>query len=337
MKVLAGDFGGTKALLGIAAFAGEAPRFDFIRRYASADFSGIDALLARFRIDAGAALAGVTGACLAVAGPIDAGDRRARFTLLPWIAEADALEKMLGIPLVLANDFAAVAAGIAILPAAGRLTLQTGEPLANGVRLAIGAGTGLGMACLVPVAGQFSILPSEGGHIGFAPADALQDEFAAFLRAEQGRATAQRVISGNGLVSLYRFLSARQAVDWPDPLAAQDPAAAIGARALADPDSLARRAVEVFMAAYGAFCGDMALALMARGGVFLAGGVTQKLLPLLQAGTFMTAFNDKLDHVALARRMPVHAVIEAEIGLQGAAVLARRAFSSLRIPVDRGQ
>lgn len=345
MKVLAGDLGGTKALLGIATFADEdgtgsaSPCFSLTRRYASADFSGIAALMRQFRADAGAALDGVAGACLAVAGPVDDGGRRARFTLLPWVAEAAALEEILGLPLRLANDFAAVAAGIPALPAHGCLTLQAGEPLADGVRLAVGAGTGLGMACIVPGAGAggFTILPSEGGNIGFAPADALQDEFAAFLRAEQGRATAQRVISGNGLVSLYRFLSARHGADIPNPLAEPDAAAAIGARALATPDSLARRTVEVFMAAYGAFSGDMALALMARGGIFLAGGVTQKLLPLLQSGTFMAAFNDKQEHANLVRRMPVHVVTAVTIGLEGAAILARRAFPAARAPVDSSQ
>jgi len=325
MKVLAGDLGGTKALLGVAEIAGGRPRFVLTHRYASADFSGCDALLARFRADAGAALAGVVGACLAVAGPVADDGRRADFTNLPWRADARALEGLLDMPVALANDFAAVAAGIAALPEDGSLRLQAGEPLAGGVRLAIGAGTGLGMAVIVPRGdGDFEILPSEGGHVGYAPADATQDAFAAWLRAEHGRATAERAISGMGLVNLYRFLAAREAADTPDPLTAADPGAAIGALALAAPASLARRAADVFMASYGAFAGDMALALLARGGVYLAGGVTQKLLPLLRDGGFMTAFNAKAEHAALARRMPVHAVTAPEIGLAGAAMLARR-------------
>jgi glucokinase len=337
MKVLAGDLGGTKALLGVAQFDGETPRFLCTRRYASADFCGVDDVLRQFKADAGDALAGAGGACLAVAGPVDDDGRQARFTLLPWVAEAALLEQTLGIPLALANDFAAVAAGIATLPADQRLTLQAGEPAANGVRLALGAGTGLGMACIVPAGDSFVILPSEGGNIGFAPADALQDEFAAHLRATQGRATAQDVISGNGLVRLYRFLATRQSADLPSPLTEADPAAAIGMRALADPASLARRVVDVFMVAYGAFAGDMALALMARGGVFLAGGVTQKLLPLLQESAFLAAFNAKAEHVDLARRMPVHVVTDPEIGLQGAATLARLAYCGTCTGIDRSQ
>lgn len=335
MKVLAGDLGGTKALLGIAT--GVAPSFNFTRRYASADFSGIEALLTQFRSDAGAALDGCAAACLAVAGPVADSGRHAQFTNLPWQAAAATLEQLLGIPVILVNDFAAVAAGIAVLPAEQMLTLQAGAPLADGVRLVIGAGTGLGMACIVPQGDNFKILPSEGGHVGYAPADDLQAEFAAYLRTTQGRATAERAISGMGLVNLYRFLADRSATDTPDPLAAPDPAAAIGALALTTPASLARQAVDIFMAGYGAFAGDMALALMARGGVFLAGGVTQKLQPLLQSGTFMAAFNDKLEHAALACRMPVHAVTAPAIGLSGAAVLARRATPTARAPLDRGQ
>ncbi|MBA3034047.1 MAG: glucokinase [Gammaproteobacteria bacterium] len=327
---LAGDLGGTKALFGIAEFAGDIPIFTLTRRYASADFASLEELLTQFRADAGDALNGVVGACLAVAGPVSDDGRQARFTNLPWQADAAALEKVLGSHVTLANDFAAVAAGIAVLPAEDRLCLQTGQPRSNGVRLAIGAGTGLGMACIVPTEDGFNILPSEGGHVGYAPADNLQAEFAAFLRDEQERATAERAISGMGLVSLYRFLVTREAADLPDPLASDDPAAAIGTLALSNPQSLARRTVDIFMASYGAFAGDMALALLAHGGVYLAGGVTQKLLPLLKDGAFMTAFNAKAEHAAIARQIPVHVVTAPEIGLQGAATLAQRAFLSSR-------
>jgi glucokinase len=140
-----------------------------------------------------------------------------------------------------------------------------------------------------------------------------------------------------GLASLYRFLVQREPADVPDPLSEEDPAAAIGARALADPASLARKAAEMFMAAYGAFAGDMALTLMARGGVFLAGGVTQKLLPLLEEGVFMSAFNAKAEHAGLVRKMPVYVVTDPEIGLHGAAILANMALRQERKSIDRSQ
>lgn len=337
MRVLAGDLGGTKALLGVAEIDADynaPPHFLLTRRYASADFSDCDALLAQFRRDAAAELAGAAGTCLAVAGPLGDGGRRANFTNLPWHADADALENLLGMPVALANDFAAVAAGIAVLPADRRLCLQAGAPDIGGVRLAIGAGTGLGMAVIVPRGDGFDILPSEGGHVGYAPADDLQAAFAAWLRREHGRATAERAVSGMGLVNLYRFLASREPADSPDPLAAADPGAAIGALALSASASLARRAVDIFMASYGAFAGDMALALLARGGVYLAGGVTQKLLPLLRESDFLAAFGAKAEHAELARQMPVYAVTETDIGLQGAAVLALQARRPSRVHLD---
>lgn len=325
MKVLAGDLGGTKALLGIAEFTGDRPQFALTRRYASADFSDVAALLAQFRADAGAALQGATAACLAVAGPVSVDGRQARFTNLPWQADVAVLAAVLGMPLRLVNDFAAVAAGVTVVAPVQLTTLQAGEPVGNGLRLAIGAGTGLGVAAMLAEGGRLQILPSEGGHVGFAPANDLQAEFAAWLQREQERATAERAISGMGLVNLYRFMAGREKADNPDPLAAAEPAAAIGALALAGMDSLARRVVAEFFACYGAFAGDMALTFMARGGVYLAGGVTQKLLPLLPGSAFLTAFNAKAEHAELARQMPVHVVADPEIGLAGAAVLARLA------------
>ncbi len=313
MKVLAGDLGGTKALLGIAEFDGNVPRFTFTRRLASADFSGVETLLQQFCADAATELEGVSGACLAVAGPVNDDGRQARFTNLPWQADAAALEQQVGMPLLLTNDFAAVAAGIATLPAENRLTLQAGKPLADGVRLVIGAGTGLGMATLVPEAGgTFKILPGEGGHVSFSPADEMQSRVWAGLSAEYGRVTAERVISGPGIAAIHRVLTGATA----DP--AEITELALGG------NMTARQTVAVFLAAYGAFAGDMALALMARGGVFLAGGIAAKVLPLLNEGGFLAAFNAKAEHADLARQMPVHVVTDPDIGLQGAAAMAWR-------------
>jgi glucokinase len=312
MKVLAGDLGGTKALLGIAEFDGNVPKFTLTRRLASADFLSVEALLRQFCTDAGPAMIGVSGACLAVAGPVNDDGRRARFTNLPWQADAAVLEQQLGMPLILANDFVAVAAGIATLPAGACLSLQAGEPLADGVRLVVGAGTGLGMALLAPMGDACKILPGEGGHVGFAPADETQLKVWAALFAEFGRVTAEQVISGPGITAIHRVLTGETA----DPAEITDQAL--------QGNAAARQTVEVFLAAYGAFAGDMALAAMARGGVYLAGGIAAKILPLMQAGTFLSAFNAKAGHAELVRRMPVTVVTDPEIGLQGAATVARR-------------
>lgn len=305
MKLI-GDVGGTKVLLALI----DEGKIVHKRRLASADFSSFNELLDAYLREVSAP---IDGGCLAVAGPVADDGRLAKITNLPWTIDAARLEKDFGLGrLMLINDFAGVALGVTALAPDQRVTLHAGEPRADGIRLVIGAGTGLGMAVLVPTGDGWRVLPSEGGHVGFAPRDETQARIWRALFEEHGRVTAERVISGPGLASIHFILTGEKA----------DPAE-ISERALGG-DTSARQTVDIFMASYGAFAGDMALALMARGGVFLAGGVTQKLLPLLQDGAFMAAFNAKAEHTDLARQMPVHGVTEPEIGLLGAATLARR-------------
>ena len=308
MKLI-GDIGGTKVLLALV----EEGKIVHLRRLVSADFSSFDALLGTYLRDLSAPIG---GGCLAVAGPVADDGRFAKITNLPWTIDATALEKKFAISpgrLTLINDFAGVALGVTALAPDQCVTLQCGEPRTDGVKLVIGAGTGLGMALLLPEGPGFRVLPGEGGHIGFAPQDETQARVWLALFEEHGRVTAERVISGPGLAAIHRILTGENA----------DPAD-ISARALGG-ETVARQAVDVFLAAFGAFAGDMALAVMARGGVILAGGIAAKILPLMQAGTFLTAFNAKAEHADLACRMPVHVAVDPEIGLQGAALLAQRA------------
>jgi glucokinase len=310
MKVLAGDLGGTKALLGIATIEpGQAPVFTHTCRLASADFSDCSALLAHFCAAAGNALQGVSQACLAVAGPISADGRQVRFTNLPWQADVEALGACTGVPVKLMNDFAAVAAGVTVSTADQLVTLQAGAHISDGLRVVIGAGTGLGVAALLGGT-TLRILPSEGGHVGFAPLDATQARIHAALLAIHGRVTAERVISGPGLRAIHQVLTGQ----------GLDPAE-ITRRALAD-DQEALATTDAFFSAYGAFAGDMAMAFLPRGGLYLAGGVTQRLLPLLERSPFLAAFNAKAEHAALVAQMPLHVLRDEAIGLTGAAVLA---------------
>lgn len=298
MKLI-GDIGGTKVLLALVDEQGT------IRqkcRFASADFARFDDLLAAYLhgidvpIDAG---------CLAVAGPVADDGRSAKVTNLPWTIDCAALETRLRLGrLWLINDFTAIARGVTRLAPEQTIELQAGAPCAHGVRLVLGAGTGLGMAILV----NDHVLPSEGGHVAFAPADVLQWQVWRALQNEYGRVTAERVISGPGLANLHRILAG-------EPLAPEE----VVARARRN-DVAARRSLEVFFSAYGAFAGDMALATLAFGGVFLAGGVTVHLLAELPKSGFLAAFNAKAEHAGLVRRMPVWAVTDPEIGLQGAAM-----------------
>ncbi|MCX8085353.1 MAG: glucokinase [Rhodocyclaceae bacterium] len=300
MKLI-GDVGGTKTLL---ALVDEAGQIREKRRLASADFHAFEELLAAFLGDVSAP---IEGGCLVVAGPVADDGRRAKITNLPWIIDAEALERRFGLTgLRLANDFVGVAVGAVRSTPAERLVLQAGVPKPEGVKLVLGAGTGLGMAIVC----HGRVLASEGGHVAFAPQDEDELRLWQALAAEHGRVTAERVISGPGLANIHRLLAAETC----------DPAEIV-ARARQG-NAAARRTLEVFFQAYGAFAGDMALAVLATGGVFLAGGVTQHLLPELAASGFLAAFNAKAEHAALMTRMPVEALTDAEIGLKGAAHLA---------------
>jgi glucokinase len=312
--ILAGDIGGTHARLALMADGSTEPLRE--RRYLCADHAGVEPLLADF-------LAGETrpvrAGCLAVAGPIADDGRSARLTNLPWIIEADALAARFGIGrLTLANDFTAAALGITACPAETLVPLQAGEPLAAAPRLVVGAGTGLGMAVLLPAAQGWQVLPGEGGHVAFGPIDTDQAGLWHEFYRRHGRVTAERVISGPGLEAIHQHLA---------PGAPPVSAELISTQATADPAGTAGRAIAMFLAAYGAYAGDMAMAVMARGGVYLAGGIAAKLLPLLAASPFLAAFNAKAEHAALIRRMPVIVAIDPALGLRGAALLAARSPS----------
>lgn len=320
---LTGDIGGTKALLGLVdEKSAPLPRFVARERFACADYAGFAPLLAEFLSASGLSARDISGGCLAVAGPVTDDGRSARLTNLPWTIDADALSRKFGIGrLTLVNDFAAAALGITTLTPADIEVLQAGEPVEHGVRVIVGAGTGLGMAVLIHEGGRWRVLPGEGGHTGFAPADKTQAALWAHLKRTHGRVGYEQVVSGPGLVETYRFL----ADDSADPalLDAPDPAAAVAAEAARQPDGIARQAIELFLTAYGAFAGDMALALMARGGVFLTGGVAAGILPLMRSGSFIQAFNAKGGHSVLTTRMPVYVVTDPELGLKGAALYDR--------------
>jgi len=315
---LAGDIGGTKTLLALADETGE---ILCERRYASSDYADFATLLRAFLREAGDPAA-IRTACFAVAGPVEA--NRAKVTYLPWLIDGPALEHAFDIGQVeVLNDFAAAAQGIDTLAPQDLIELQNSTPLARATRVVIGAGTGLGLAGLLWEDGSWRTVAGEGGHIGFAPANEEQLALWRFMTQRHGRATAERVLSGAGLADIYRHLLEQgQACDTPDPLQAAAPAAHIGGLALHKPDSLSAQAVALFAQIYGAYAGDMALLFMARGGVYLAGGIAPKILPMLIRGEFMAAFLAKAAHARLMPNFPVHVVVNEKVGLLGALHIA---------------
>ena len=208
------------------------------------------------------------------------------------------------------NDFVAAAHGIDVLRPEDFATLQAGEPVPHAPQVVIGAGTGLGVAYRVWEGARYAVIGGEGGHTGFAPADERQAGLWRMLHAELGHVSAEHVVSGAGLVRIHDYLrNGHGAALVPEEVAASS-------------DAIARAAVDLFLKCYGAAAGDHALAILARGGVWLAGGIAPKLLSRLRSGPFLAAFGAKGTHARLMARFPVNVVVNERLGLLGAAKLA---------------
>ncbi len=321
--VLAGDIGGTKTLLQLAAV--ESAAIDVVdvvlqKSYASADHRELGAIVHAFLHDAHFGKK-IAAACFAVAGPVIGG--RARLTNLPWQVEAEDIARRFAIPQVeLINDFAAVGLGLERLSRDDLLTLQEGRPQRHGVRAAIGAGTGLGVTFLTCNDGRYIAHASEGGHADFAPANELQQRLLRHLQERHGHVSCERVLSGPGLIAVYEFLCADDGRACDIDVRSEHAAAQIAGLARTDTDSLAARALDLFVDVYGAYAGSLALITLASGGIYIAGGIAPKISAHLSNGRFLKAFLDKGRYAELLSRVPVHVVMNAEVGLIGAAAEA---------------
>lgn len=320
--ILAADVGGTKTLLTLRHRDGTVV---FEQRYTSQAFHSLEIMVQRFLEEAHQSPP--RSACFAVAGPVttEGSRQQAQLTNLPWQVNSWQLADSLGIARVaLLNDFQAIGYSLAALPTGDLSQLHPAPPQPRGPQLVVGAGTGLGVCLVMPDGDDIVSYSSEGGHIGFAPRDTLQQELLEFMQTGAERVSCERLISGSGLVAIYRFLSERQQQFDETLLTADDPAAAIGEQALRGDHVIAAEAVTLFCRLYGAFAGDMALACNPTGGVFIAGGIAPKLLPYLKQGGFMEAFFDKGRMAGLMRRFPVQVITNPHCGLLGAACFAAR-------------
>jgi len=304
---LGGDLGGTKTLLALAEKdAADGIRIVRQQRFASADYPTFELVLDEFLADRPS----IAAACFGVAGPTDG--RNAKLTYLPWSLAASELGRRFAIPRVtLANDFAAAAHGLPLVEPARIVTLHAGQPIEHAPRVILGAGTGLGVAGLVWQGDGYRVIAGEGGHIGFAPQTAEQGELWRWLLDRNARVTTEDIVSGPGLARIHAFLGGRPA-----------PPEEIGNAALAGSDPLASDALRLWLECYGAFAGDLALHWLARGGVYLAGGIAAKLLPGTDAGPFIEAFLAKREHRHLVLDMPIRLVTDESLGLRGTLALA---------------
>ena len=321
--ILAGDVGGTKTRLALYE-----PGADGLVRvaeetYPSGAHASLEAVLELFR---GEHAQRVEAAGFGVAGPVSAG--RATVTNVGWSVDARGLARALGLGRVLVlNDLVATAHGIDRVAPEDLVCLHAGTPDPDGNRAVIAAGTGLGQAFW----SRSGELPSgsEAGHADFAPSSDLEDELVRFLRPAYGQVSVERVVSGPGLVNVYRFLRDTGRGEEPEALRKEieegDAAAAISRAGLDGRAQLAEDALDLFVAAYGAQAGDYALTVLATGGVYVGGGIAPKILRRLEGGAFARAFARKSKLGEWLERIPIHVVLDDRAALHGAARAAEAA------------
>ncbi len=324
MIVLAGDVGGTNARLALVDLDGRSARITRESRYRSGDYPGLTPIVRRFCEEVASR---PDRACFGIACPMVGDDCTA--PNLPWTINAPKLAAEIGIPrTTIINDFVAVGYGIELLGASDLATLQEGSPTAHGPIALIGAGTGLGQGFLLWEGDHYRVLPSEGGHGDYAPRGKLQPGLLQFLGQQFGRVSWERLLSGPGMVNAYRYLLAsavalEQATVRAE-MEKEDPATVITRHGLAKTDCLSDRALDLFCEVFGAQAGNLALTVVATGGVYLAGGIAPRIAERLKSGPFLTAFRDKGRMSELLSRIPVHVIMNPNVGLLGAAAVAAR-------------
>ena len=323
--LLAGDIGGTWSRLALFEVADGRLQMRDHERYPSEQHAGLAEIAQRFLA---VRPQSVQRACFGVAGPVHGG--RVHTTNLPWNVDATDLARATGLAAVdLINDLEATVYGLPALGPADFAVLNTGAPDAAGNQAVIAAGTGLGEAGIFWDGQRAHPLATEGGHADFAPRNDLEIELLRYLLPRFGHVSVERVVSGPGLCHIYEFLrdtgrgaesgAVRQEME------RDDPPAVITRRALAGADDLCVQALTLFVSLYGAEAGNLALKVMATGGVFVGGGIAPRIVETLRGPGFMASFTAKGRHQALLAAIPVRVVLN-----DGAALLGAAHYAALR-------
>jgi glucokinase len=319
--ILAGDIGGTKTLIGLFEFDARRPVAVNARSFPTTEYPGLPAIIDAFFAGESARPA-IEAAAFGVAGPVI--NQSAEMTNVTWRVDGAELSRVFSFPRVrLLNDLEAMAYGVPVLDPSELTPLQEGRRQPGGNLALIAAGTGLGEAMLHHVNGRYLPVASEGGHTDFAARTDREIELLRYLRERFGRAEIEHVLSGPGLLNLADFthkdgpcVALAHLGDAPD-IPAEVSKSALDGRC-----SCCVEALDLFVSAYGASAGNLALTAVTTGGVFIGGGIAPRLLPALQNGRFVEAFKDKGPMRPLLEAMPVHVILNAESGLVGAAVYA---------------
>lgn len=325
--LLAGDIGGTKTVLALFAVQDDEPseidrRPILERTYPSTQYKSLETMVETFLAESGEK---VTAASFGVAGPVVG--TRAQVTNLPWVIDAEVIQEQFQFPVHLLNDLQAVAAAVPYLKDADLFTLNVGEPVPGAAMAVIAPGTGLGEAFLVWDGRQYLASPSEGGHKAFGPMTAEQLEMLNYWLPRMGHVSYERVCSGIGIPNIYTFL--RETGRYPEPewlreelSGAADQTPIIARAAMTNEAPIGVATLEMFMEILGNEAANLALTVLATGGVYIGGGIPPRILPQLQKGPFMKYFCDKGRFSSLMSKIPVHVIANAKTGLYGTAYSA---------------
>ena len=320
--LLAGDVGATKTNLAVFSLKEKPTRPVQEETFPSGEFSNLEALVGEFlsHVDVQ-----IERAVFGVAGPVVEG--QAKIVNLSWVIEKEKLEQKYGIASVrLLNDLEAIASAVPFLKINDLYTINKGNPEENGTIAVIAPGTGLGEAFLVWDGSVYRAFASEGGHADFAPADARQTELLRHLRERFGHVSCERVCSGLGIPNIYAFLKEQKYAEEPewlaDKLAKTDDPTPVIVNPAKDGEGSCRLCVEtvqLFVSILGAEAGNLALRVLATGGVYLGGGIPPRILPFLLQPYFLEAFRDKGRLSDMMSRIPIHVILNPKAALLGAA------------------
>jgi glucokinase len=336
--LLAGDVGGTKTLLGLFATAPERPAAVDVAEFVTLDYDGLEAMIETFLESRRLEPRRIDAACFGVAGAVTG--QVARMTNVPWRVDGPAVAETLGFKRSrVLNDLEALAYGVSVLEPDELAILQQGVALSDGNAAVIAAGTGLGEALLLNVDGRFVPGESEGGHADFSARTPRELDLVRELTRVFGRVSVEHVLSGAGLVNLYQFTHdafGTEPMATPNSVAPARLCAGVGA--VEDASELPARisraaldqrcerceeALEMFVSAYGAEAGNIALRAVATAGVYVGGGIAPKILPALESGAFLEAFRAKEPMAHLVATIPVAVILNPDAGLLGAASYAQ--------------
>ena len=336
---LVGDVGGTKVRLALYQMVDGKLVRQQTDKFMSADYSGLDEVV---KIFLGKHQISVTKSCFGVPGPIINGEAQA--TNLPWKLQEEQLRKTLGIQdVTLVNDLVATAAAVPYLKPQELFTLHAGKrrigspvkelqpaysPLADGrdgVFAVLAPGTGLGQAFLLINSREHHLLPSEGGHVDFAPTTEIEVSLLEYLLSKYSHVSYERVLSGPGLVNIYQFLRdmgyAREPAELRERVNEDDPSSVISGYAQSGEYELCVKALDIFASILGAQAGNMVLTLLATDGVYLGGGIVANIYKKLAEGITVSAYLQKGRLSDLVKNTPLFVILDDHAALLGAASL----------------